>query len=404
MQEKNRPKILHIISGYPWPLHNGNHIRRYHILRSLSNCGNLDLLAITRPSAKIPDEISSLCHRVIAFPMNAPKRRTSDKIDLYLILKVLRELSGWPLDDQRPGIKTFPPEVLEILKVNYDIVWIDRLSTSLILGYEGQNAVLDFDDIEHLKIKRELMVTEKSLLRKFRLLIYMRAWSIAEMAALKKFGHVIVCHEKDREYLAESNVVVIPNGIEVPENTSFTPGVPGRMIYVGTMSYPPNDDAVRYFIKDILPRIKLNCPEAHLVVVGANPSKQLKDLADGKLVQVLGKIDNVAPYLKKSALSVVPLRIGGGTRLKILESLAYKTPVVSTTVGAEGLELEHGNHILIADEPEAFADFCISLLKNKIQCIQLAEAGYERVLKQYSSETIETHIRNFVRSALAQKT
>ncbi|MEJ2649564.1 MAG: hypothetical protein P8016_14290, partial [Sedimentisphaerales bacterium] len=213
-----RPEILHVVGGYPWPLHNGNNIRRYHILRALSNCGNLDLLAITRPSATIPEEISTLCRRVTEFPMKAPERRSSDNIDLKLTLKVIRELGGWPLDEHRPQVRSFPKHVLEILKANYDMVWIDRLSTSLILDYQGQNSILDLDDIEHLKIERELTVTAKSILRKLRLLIYMRAWRIAEMEALEKFRQVVVCHEKDRQYLGERKAIVVPNGTDVPQD------------------------------------------------------------------------------------------------------------------------------------------------------------------------------------------
>ena len=335
--------------------------------------------------------------------MKAPERRSSDNIDLKLTLKVIRELGGWPLDEHRPQVRSFPKHVLEILKANYDMVWIDRLSTSLILDYQGQNSILDLDDIEHLKIERELTVTAKSILRKLRLLIYMRAWRIAEMEALEKFRQVVVCHEKDRQYLGERKAIVVPNGTDVPQNIEFTTGVPGRMIYVGAMYYPPNDDAVQHFINDILPRIRMTCSEAHLVVAGANPSKKLRGLADGKIVHVLGKVDNIAPHLKDAALSIVPLRIGGGTRLKILESLAHKTPVVSTTIGAEGLELEHGKHILIADETRSFADSCIRLLEDPARRRQLAEAGYQRISNQYSWDIIESHVQDCVRAVLTQR-
>lgn len=400
LQEKHKPKILHIIGGYPWPLNSGNHLRRYHMMLSLANCGDVDLLAIVRPSTEIPEEIASLCRRVIAFPMNAPKRRTSRDIDLGLILKVIRELGGWPLDERRPKIEAFPADVLEVLNDNYDIVWIDSLTTALILGCKGHNSILDFHDIEHLKIKRKITVSGRGLLRRLRLLIYMRAWRAAEKEALKKFDYVIVCNNEDKEYLAEPKVNVIPNGTAVPQHIQFTPGVPGRILYVGAMYYAPNDDAVQYFITDILPRVRLSCPEAHLVVVGAQPSKQLRDMADGKTVQVLGKVADVAPYLKESALSVVPLRIAGGTRLKILESLAHKKPVVSTTIGAEGLELENGKHILLEDAPLAFADSCIALLRDQALRMRMAEDGYEQVLKKYSWEVIDGHVRDIVESIL----
>jgi glycosyltransferase involved in cell wall biosynthesis len=403
LQEKKCHRILYIVSQYPWPLDSGIHNRQYLILLSLAKFGDVDLLVIPPEVTDIPKEIEALCREIFVYPRNS-FLATSKKSPFSRLMQVYREISGWPLDDKQPKKNKIPVNMLEVLKRDYDLVWIARLTTALRIAHRGgKNVVLDLDDIEQLKIMRMAKLPDKNPLKKLRLWIWARAWGISEKKALYNFACVVVCSEKDKKYLGNSaNIAIMPNGCKADPDVKFTAGVPGRMLYVGNMEYIPNDDAVCYFIKDILPKIKYHNPKAHLVVVGANPSKQLRDIVDGKTVQLFGKVDDVVPYLQESALSVVPLRFGGGTRVKILESLAHKTPVVSTTIGAEGLELEHDKHIIIADGSIAFADACINLLDNQKLRMQLAEEGYNQVYKKYSWSVITNNVGGVVKNVLAQ--
>lgn len=391
-----RPTVLYVVSGYPWPLDRGVHIRQYHILRALVECGDVDLLVVPANGTRRYEEIEALCREVFVYPVRTPLATLFQRMKIDRCVHIVWRLCGWPLDEERHRRNELPPEILERLDTPYDVVWIERLATALRIDHPGGgNVVLDLDDIEHRKIMRGNTSIEGSILTRLWKRILSRAWRRNEVAAARKFACLVVCSENDREYLGPK-AVVVPNGTDISNDVTFSPGIPGRMLYVGAMGYKPNDDAVRHFVRTTLPRIVTDLPEAHLVVVGRCPSRALRALADGTRVQVVGRVDDVRPYLSDASLSVVPLRFGGGTRLKILESLAMKTPVVSTEIGAEGLNLEAGHHISIANEPQAFADACLGLLKDQEGRRKMAEAGHERVREGYSWERISDHVTGVI--------
>ena len=131
-----------------------------------------------------------------------------------------------------------------------------------------------------------------------------------------------------------------------------TPEVPGRIVFTGSMDWRPNEDAVMYFIDSMLPAIRREVPEASLAIVGRNPTARLRAVAERAGALVSGTVDDVRPWMAEASVCVVPLRAGGGTRLKIFEALAMERPVVSTTVGAEGLALLPGREYIAADDPQ----------------------------------------------------
>src|SRR6185503_7113005 len=135
-------------------------------------------------------------------------------------------------------------------------------------------------------------------------------------------------------------------------------------VFTGSMDWYPNEDGILYFADTILPLIRRECPDAQVTVVGRDPSARLRAAASGRGVRLTGTVEDVRPYMSDAAVYVVPLRVGGGTRLKIFEALAMGKPVVSTTVGAEGLPLVPGKHYLRADEPADFARAVVALLRD----------------------------------------
>ena len=160
-----------------------------------------------------------------------------------------------------------------------------------------------------------------------------------ERYAWFRFAHISVCSDNDRTFIGgpEDRVSVIPNGVDDAFlELAAIPRIPERLLFVGTLNYPPNQDAIHHFCTEILPRVRAQQPNVSLSIVGLNPTQSVLDLHDGQSVFVHPNVPEMAPYVQSAALSIVPLRVGGGTRLKILESLAMGTPVVSTTVGAEG--------------------------------------------------------------------
>ncbi|MGH9722029.1 MAG: glycosyltransferase family 4 protein, partial [Bryobacteraceae bacterium] len=158
--------------------------------------------------------------------------------------------------------------------------------------------------------------------------------------------------------------------------------------FIGSMDWLPNTDGVLYFVREILPIIRRTLPQARLSVVGRTPSPEITALKSDPHIEVTGTVPDIRPYVWNAGVSIVPLRIGGGTRLKIYESMAARTPVVSTTVGAEGLAVHPPADIRIADGPEAFARECIVLLQNPTERDAVAEAAFQMVSREFSWDSV----------------
>jgi len=167
------------------------------------------------------------------------------------------------------------------------------------------------------------------------------------------------------------------------------------------MDYKPNVDAVTWFVKDVFPSIVRRVPEARLLLVGHDSRHRLRRLADGHRIVATGSVADVAPLVAEAAVSVAPIRVGSGTRIKILEALALGVPVVSTTLGAEGLDLAPGREILLADAPEDFAAEVVRLLKDRATRDAMGDAGRTAVVSVYDWDRIEQRLGDDVRAWLA---
>jgi glycosyltransferase involved in cell wall biosynthesis len=153
------------------------------------------------------------------------------------------------------------------------------------------------------------------------------------------------------------------------------------------MGYVPNYDAMLYFIEEIFPIIQQKRPSVRLRIVGKNPPEILKKKRN-QHIEITGFVSDVRPYIQQSDLYVVPLRMGGGTRLKILQAMAMKIPIISTTIGAEGLEAVDGDHLLLRDDPQSFAEATLELMDHSTLKKQLAESAYQFVREEYDWKTI----------------
>jgi glycosyltransferase involved in cell wall biosynthesis len=160
------------------------------------------------------------------------------------------------------------------------------------------------------------------------------------------------------------------------------------LLFFGTLSYGPNADGLVWFCEQVLPRVRQSKPDVRLEVVGLDPPPRVTALGRLPGVQVTGFVPDIRPKLWSATMCVVPLLAGGGTRLKILEALAAGCPVISTTVGAEGLELMDGKHLLIADDPEEFARDVVALLESDALRHRLADAGRRAVAEKYDWQEI----------------
>jgi glycosyltransferase involved in cell wall biosynthesis len=202
-------------------------------------------------------------------------------------------------------------------------------------------------------------------------MLALRATKFAEMesAYLRHFDQVYVCHASDQEEISKTygcnNIRVVPNAVRAPPliRSSRLLRKPA-LLFVGTLDYYPNEDAITWFCTDILPFIRqMEQAAFEVLVVGSRPSVRVKQLGSAHQdVRIIGEVPELARYYDESVICIVPIRVGGGTRLKILEAMSYGKPVVATSIGAEGLDIKHGENILIGDSASEFARHCVDLI------------------------------------------
>jgi polysaccharide biosynthesis protein PslH len=254
-------------------------------------------------------------------------------------------------------------------------------------------------DIDYDKFKR-ISRTESRVIRKFRLGLHscmMRRW-MPRFAG--RFGVCVTVSEADRKLLLAANsrlkVEVSPNGVDtrlyqpLPEAQSSS-----TLLFAGNMSYGPNIDAVSHFCREVLPLVRSQVPDVELWIVGTDPTPQVQGL-EGNGVHVTGRVAEMAPYYAKCTACVVPLRAGSGTRLKILEAMALGRPVVSTTIGAEGLEVRDGEHLLIGDSPQRFAEQTVEMLRNQSLRRRITENARQLAVTTYDWDIIAERFINIL--------
>jgi glycosyltransferase involved in cell wall biosynthesis len=253
-------------------------------------------------------------------------------------------------------------------------------------------SVLTFHDINFRKYNRisKIQTTIKRRLRLKLHSIMMRRW---EPKIAARFTQCVTMSDLDKELLLSTdpalNVQPIPNGVDtkifslLPQNGNLS----NHILFVGSMDYSPNVDGVKWFVNNVLPKLDQSMPDYQFWIVGSNPPDEVLAL-ESKKVHVTGFVKDVRPYYESAKIVIVPLFAGGGTRLKILESLALGCPVVSTTIGAEGLELISGQHLLISDTPEDFYLAIKKIIYDHDLQKKLIAQGRERVVEFYDWDAI----------------
>jgi glycosyltransferase involved in cell wall biosynthesis len=223
-----------------------------------------------------------------------------------------------------------------------------------------------------------------------------------ERSTLRRFHHIIAVSEHDREQMlqmdSQCEITVVPTGVDThkfrvaPASSTNPP----RIVFTGSMDWEPNIDAVDYFCAQIWPRIRKEFPEAVFQIVGRRPAAKVQRLASDS-VEVTGTVPSVEEYLDKASVVVVPLRIGGGTRLKIFEAMAMGKALISTSIGAEGLDIKSGHDLLLADEANAFADAVILLLRDAEIRRRLEKAAVETAA-QYDWSSVAAQFADVLKS------
>ena len=265
-----------------------------------------------------------------------------------------------------------------------------------------------FEHNVEYQIWQRLAAIERSPLRRALLEIEWRKVMAREADACRAADLTIAVSDDDRRRLLElapgAHITSIPTGVDTSYfHKNGIPEVPGRIVFIGSMDWRPNEDAVMHFIDTMLPSIRRDVPEASLAVVGRNPTERLRAAAQRVGALVSGTVDDVRPWMGEGAVCVVPLRAGGGTRLKIFEALAMEKAVVSTTLGAEGLALTPGREFVAADDPQEFSRAVVSLLRDSARRHLLGRAGRRLVEERYSWAQVTREFEERCESVLAPR-
>jgi glycosyltransferase involved in cell wall biosynthesis len=226
-----------------------------------------------------------------------------------------------------------------------------------------------------------------------------------ERDTCRRVGGIAAVSENDSTTMAKLFAIpeppAIPTGVDIEY---FAPPAEAAqrlkdLVFIGSMDWMPNIDGMRWFVEDVLPRIRTLRPNCSLTIAGRKPPNAITELAaHDRGIEVTGGVPDIRPYLWGAAVSIVPLRIGGGTRLKIYESMAARVPVVSTSIGAEGLAIHPPADIRIADSPEDFAAECVQLLENSQQRADIAEAAWNMVAERFSWESVAQQFEQILAS------
>ncbi|HEX4807928.1 MAG TPA: glycosyltransferase [Bryobacteraceae bacterium] len=383
-------KILWVKSDFLHPTNRGGQIRTLEMLKCLHHRHEVHFIAFD--DGKNPEGLrrsSEYCSRAYAVPHSVPPRR-SLRFAGQLVEGLVSRL---PVSVRRYTSGRMKRQIQSLLEQNrFDSVVCDFLFPAMNIP-DLTRTVLFQHNVESIIWRRHVEQASGPAKRAY-FRLQARRMEILERAVCRQAGQIVAVSDVDRDTMRDmfgiERVAAVPTGVDLE---FFAPPalaqVKADLVFVGSMDWMPNIDAMRYFASDILPLIRKGRPNCRIAIAGRKPGSAIQDLGrrDPNII-VTGTVPDVRPYLWGSTVCVVPLRVGGGTRLKIFEAMAAKLPVVSTSIGAEGLPVEDGAHILIADSAELFAQRCLELLNDAEKREELAGRAWQLVSSRFSWEAI----------------
>jgi sugar transferase (PEP-CTERM/EpsH1 system associated) len=400
-------KILLLTPQLPYPPDKGATIRNFALIKGLAQRGHaVDLLSFIRSEedqAWLP-QLRPYVTRITT--VVAPQRSSRTRVRT-LLTSTLPDMA-WRLPSQE-----YADALRNLLRTGgYDIVQAESLEVAQYALQAVQDRgdaarpLVFFDDLnaEYVLQKRAFEIDAQRLRTWPKALYSWLQWRRLrryETRVCTSVDAVLAVSEADAHAIAalseQISVQVVPNGVDcVFFSVSARPAeYPDALkikhlaaiVFTGTMNFRPNADAVIWFCQDILPLIKKDAYHVHLYIVGNAPTAAVRALA-GPAVTVTGYVSDIRPYIANSAVYVVPMRMGSGTKLKVMEAMAMHIPVVSTTMGAEGIDVTPDHHILLADTPQQFAHHVVSLLRNSDERQRLADNARRLVEEKYDWTTI----------------
>ncbi len=402
-------RVLFLTQVLPYPLDSGAKIRAYYVLRHLTQQHEVTLVSFVRADDR-PEHIAHLerfCYAVHTVPMRRSRLR-----DIRALL--VAGLTGQPAIIVRDEIGGMHATLRQLVQGEaFDVVHADQTSMAQYALYaktcvadfrSGQAARLVLDAHNALyRIPERLAAHERNPFKRLLLQREARTLTRYETDLCERFDHVVFVTDEDRQTLQKQlssrhsppathrlPFTTIPICVD-PEEQPLIQRVPypRAITHLGTMFWPPNVEGVLWFAREVFPRVLDRVPEAQFVIVGKNPPQEIRALTlQTRSIQVTGYVPDPAPYLAETAVFIVPLHAAGGMRVKILDAWCWGVPVISTSIGAEGIDLQDGNNALIADTPEALAEAVVRVWQDPALGERLRENGRRWVEERYNWQRI----------------
>ena len=378
-------KVLILSTWFPYPLSQGSKIRAYYIIKALAKEHSITLLSFKDNNIEPSwlEHMRQICQKVEVIQQDPFK---SNRQNAYL-----RWLSSKPSS----VVASYSPDMASkarSISLEWDpdcVIALTFVTGLYALEAKSRLKIIDVDNFMARMIY-ESYQKEKSPFVRYRRMLAYRKFLRYERWLYAKFNYSIVVTERDRQglidlvHLKEKQVGVVPNGVDTQYNTLLqNTREPDTLIFNGSLTYQNNYDAMDFFLKDIFPLIVKQIPEVQIKITGSTLGVPIESFSSMSRVIFTGYLEDIRPIISESCVCVVPLRMGGGTRLKILEAMALGTPVISTSKGAEGLNIEAGTHLLIADTPQEFAALTIKLLHDRELRRTLAKNAASLVKEKY---------------------
>ena len=387
-------KILWLKTELLHPVDKGGKIRSYYMLKELKRSCHITYLTLDDGTAdnKARELANEYCHELVCVPHRQREKFTAG-FYVELLLNLASELPYAIKKYESPAMRH--EITARVAQGSFDVLVCDFLAPAVNVP-SGLNcrSVLFQHNVEAMIWKRHYDVQTNVAKRAY---LY-RQWQkmrAFEAKSCLQFDSVVAVSREDRELMQQQygvdQIYDVPTGVDTEyfRPSGRVTSQPKNLVFTGSMDWLPNEDAIRYFTAQIMPLIEHAVPGVTLTVVGRNPYPSLVELSKrDPSVVVTGRVEDVRPFMEEAAVYIVPLRIGGGTRLKIYEAMAMEKAIVSTSIGAEGLPVIDGKDILLADTPEAFAEAVVSLIRQESSAAELGKQAAAKVRERFGWDTV----------------
>jgi sugar transferase (PEP-CTERM/EpsH1 system associated) len=402
-------RILWLNSGLLLPLDKGGKLRTWHLMRHLAQRHAITYLSFADPSSTQAerDGMRDVCERLEVIPRTDPAKGSM----AFYADAASRVVDPLPYAVGKYRSAAYRGALTNLLEHgHFDLIVCDFLVPAVNMPATLPCPAVVFTHNVEAEIWRRHHERQTNPVAR---LLYRQQWQRMlqfEAATLRRFDLVLAVSDVDRQTLQRlypadlrAPIFTVATGVDT---SFFAPrdeaARPNHLVFTGSMDWIPNEDAMKHFCHDILPLVRAQEPTVTLSIVGRAPTPAVQRLAEIPGVEVTGRVDDVRDYVARAAAYIVPIRIGGGTRLKIFEAMAMAKPVVSTTIGAEGLPVTDGQDVVIADAPGAFADATVSLLRDASRRARLERAARDLVVERYDWSAVSGQLEEALVRAAAR--